>query len=226
MENQELMNTVLVHFEEGDEESAIDVIEGEGSPIEIVNTYIGLQISLNEAGPDVDSGWSGTQFVDELITVSHCGAAFSRKAESAQGEAIILHNLLAFLAPEFDENIAERHAGIGLKAAVDALELRKGLGEPLPLAQAYWDLGLYRLITGDRDGAIESFTKTVDIGEAEDSPIDVAWAKVFRAKTQLKLEGDRNLGIADLEDSKKIFEMEDDEWGIGEIEKITTRYAK
>ena len=139
----------------------------------------------------------------------------------------MLHNIAAFCAPEFDENVAEGCQKAGFDAAQKALELRKELGEKGPLAWAHWDMGLYHLIKKDADQASRQFLECIKVAEEANDTLNVAWGKVFLGKTKLKLIPEkREEGLKDLEEAKAIFEKEKKDWGLEEVEKIMKKYSE
>ncbi len=211
---KEILNQVITLLQEGKEEEAEDYMNDLGDDKTVLKYYTELGIDLHHAGK-----------LDQSMLINQLGVKAAIKKGDKKAAAVMLHNIAAFCAPEFDENVSEKCQEVGFDAAQKALELRKELGEKGPLAWAHWDLGLYYLVRKDADDATDQFLECIRVaGEAND-PLNVAWGKVFLGKTKLKLIPEKkDEGLKDLQEAKAIFEKEKDDWGPKEVEKILKRY--
>jgi tetratricopeptide (TPR) repeat protein len=212
---KEILNQVITLLEEGREEEAEDYMNDLGDDKTVLNSYIELGIDLHHAGK-----------LDQSMQINQLGVKAAFKKGNKKAAAIMLHNIAAFCAPEFDEKVTEKCQKNGFDAAQKALELRKELGEKGPLAWAYWDMGLYYLIKKDADHATQHFLECIKVAEEANDPLNVAWGKVFLGKTKLKLIPERKEeGLKDLKEAKAIFEKEKGDWGLEEVGKILTKYS-
>lgn len=212
---KEILVQVINLLDEGKEEEAEDYMNDIGDDKTVLNTYIELGIDLHHAGK-----------LDQSMQVNQLGVKAALEKGDKKAAAVMLHNIAAFCAPEFDENVSEKCQKIGFDAAQKALELRKELGEKAPLARAHWDMGLYYLIKKDADFATQHFLECIKIAGEAQEPLDVAWGKVFLGKTKLKLIPERKeKGLKDIKEAKAIFEKEKDDWGLEEVGKILNKYS-
>lgn len=211
---KEILINVINLLEDGKEEEAEDFMNDIGDDKTVLNAYIELGIDLHHAGK-----------LDQSMLINQLGVRSALKKGNKKAAAIMLHNIAAFCAPEFDKNVTEKCQEVGFDAAQEALELRKELGEKAPLARAHWDMGLYYLIKKEADHATQHFLECIKIAEEANEPLDVAWGKVFLGKTKLKLiSGKKEEGLKDLKEAKAIFEKEKDDWGLEEVGKILNKY--
>jgi hypothetical protein len=212
---KEILNQVITLLEEGDEEEAEDYMNDLGDDKTVLKYYTELGIDLHRAGK-----------LDQSMQVNQLGVQAALKKGDKKAAAVMLHNIAAFCAPEFDENVTEKCQKVGFDAAQKALGLRRELGEKGPLAWAHWDLGLYYLIKNDPDGASRQFLECIKVAEEANDTLNIAWGKVFLGKTKLKLIPEkREEGLKDLEEAKAIFEKEKDDWGLEEVGKIMKKYS-
>ena len=213
---KEILNQVITLLEEGKEEEAEDYMNELGDDKTVLKYYTELGIDLNRAGK-----------LDQSMQVNQLGVKAALEKGDKKAAAVMLHNIAAFCAPEFDENLTEECQRAGFDAAQKALELRKELGEKGPLAWAHWDMGLYHLVKKDADKASEQFLECIKVAEGANDTVGAAWGKVFLGKTKLKLIPEkREEGLKDLEEAKAIFEKQKDDWGLGEVGKITKKYSE
>jgi hypothetical protein len=212
---KEILNQVVTLLEEGKEEEAVDYMNDLGDDKTVLKYYTELGIDLHHAGK-----------LDQSMQVNQLGVKAALDKKDKKSAAVMLHNIAAFCAPEFDENVTEKCAEAGFDAAQKALELRKELGEKVPLAWAHWDMGLYYLIKKDAEGASKQFLECIRIAEEANEPVHAAWGKIFLGKTKLKLiSAKKEEGLKDLKEAKAIFEKEKDDWGLEEVGKILNKYS-
>lgn len=212
---KEILNQVITLLEEGKEEEAEDYMNELGDDKTVLKYYTELGIDLHHAGK-----------LDQSMQVNQLGVKAALEKGDKKAAAIMLHNIAAFCAPEFDENVTEECQKAGIDAAQKALELRKELGEKGPLAWAHWDMGLYHLIKKDADQASKQFLECIKVAEEANDTVTIAWGKVFVGKTKLKLIPEkREEGLKDLEEAKAIFEKQKDDWGLEEVGKIMKEYS-
>ncbi|MCK4427148.1 MAG: hypothetical protein KAW16_01545 [candidate division Zixibacteria bacterium] len=160
---KEILVKVINLLEEGKEEEAEDFMNDLGDDKTVLKYYTELGIDLHHAGK-----------LDQSMLTNQLGVKAALKKDNKKAAAIMLHNIAAFCAPEFDENVTEKCQESGFDAAQKALELRKELGEKAPLARAFWDTGLYYLIKKDADFATQHFLECIKIAEEANEPLDVA----------------------------------------------------
>ena len=115
---------------------------------------INLQIALNKEGYKKESRWVGWH-----------GAVRANDQEAIKEEAVLLHNIVAFLLPDFDISVSKEDALEAERAAEKALPLRSILNEPSALCWAWWDLGCARLAAKDTDGAIYALGEGLNLVE-------------------------------------------------------------
>jgi len=212
---KEILNQVIILLDEGKEEEAEDYMNELGDDKTVLKYYTELGIDLHHAGK-----------LDESMQVNQLGVKAALEKGDKKAAAIMLHNIAAFCAPEFDENVTEECQKAGFDAAQKALELRKELGEKGPLAWAHWDMGLYHLVKKDADHASEQFLGCIKVAEEANDTVTAAWGKVFLGKTKLKLIPEkREEGLKDLKEAKATFEKAKDDWGLEELEKIVKNYS-
>jgi tetratricopeptide (TPR) repeat protein len=212
---KEIFLHVTTLLNEGKEEEAEDYMNELGDDTTVLNHYTQLGIDLHHAGK-----------LDQSMLVNQLGVKNALKKGNKKLAAVMLHNIAAFCAPEFDENVSEKCQPVGFDAAQKALELRKELDEKIPLAWAHWDMGLYYLIKKDAEGASKQFLECIRIAEEANEPAHAAWGKVFLGKTKLKLiSAKKEEGLKDLEEAKAVFEKEKDDWGLKEVGKILEKYS-
>jgi tetratricopeptide (TPR) repeat protein len=212
---KEIFLHVTTLLNEGQEEEAEDYMNELGDDTTVLNHYTQLGIDLHQAGK-----------LDQSMQVNQLGVKAALKKGNKKAAAVMLHNIAAFCAPEFDENVTEKCEKVGFDAAQKALKLRKELGEKGPLAWAHWDIGLYYLIKKDPEHATEHFHECIKVAEEANEPVNAAWGKIFLGKTKLKLiPAKKEEGLKDLKEAKAIFEKEKDDWGLGEVGKILNKYS-
>ncbi len=212
---KEILNRVIALLEEGEEEDAEDYMNDLADDKTVLKYYTELGIDLHHAGK-----------LDQSMQINQLGVKAALKKGDKKAASAMLHNIAAFCAPEFDENVTEKCQVAGFEAAQKALELRKELDEKGPLAWAHWDMGLYYLIKNDADRASQQFLECIRVAEGADDTVGAAWGKVFLGKTKLKLIPEkRKEGLKDLEEAKAIFEKEKDDWGLEEVGKIMSKYS-
>jgi hypothetical protein len=212
---KEILNQVITLLEEGKEEDAEDYMNDLGDDKTVLKYYTELGIDLHQAGK-----------LDQSMQVNQLGVKTALKKGDKKAAAVMLHNIAAFCAPEFDEDVSEKCQVTGFEAAQRALELRKELGEKGPLAWAHWDMGLYYLIKNDADHSSKQFLECIKVAQDANDTLNVAWGKVFLGKTKLKLiPEEREEGLKDLEEAKAIFEKQKDDWGLEEVGKLMKKYS-
>ena len=212
---KEILAQVITLLDEGKEEDAEDFMNDIGDDKTVLNAYIQLGIDLHRAGK-----------LDQSMLVNQLGVKAALKKGDKKAAAVMLHNIAAFCAPEFDEDVTEKCQEAGFDAAQKALELRKELGEKGPLAWAHWDIGLYYLIKKDPEHATEHFHECIKVAEEANEPVNAAWGKIFLGKTKLKLiPAKKEEGLRDLKEAKATFEKEKDDWGLEEVGKILNKYS-
>ena len=212
---REILNQVVTLLDEGKEEEAEDFMNDLGDDKTVLKYYTELGIDLHHAGK-----------LDQSVQINQLGVKAALKKGNKKAAAVMLHNIAAFCAPEFDENVTEKCEEVGFDAAQKALELRKELGEKVPLAWAHWDMGLYYLIKKDAELTTQHFLECIKVAEEANEPVHAAWGKVFLGKTKLKLIPEKKEeGLKDLKEAKAIFEKEKDDWGLKEVGKILNKYS-
>ncbi|MBG98538.1 hypothetical protein CL659_05455 [bacterium] len=115
---------------------------------------INLQIALNKEGYKKESRWVGWH-----------GAVRANDQGAIKEEAVLLHNIVSFLLPNFDIEAKREDALEAERAAEKAIPLRSILNEPFGLCWAWWDLGCARLAAKDTDGAIYALGEGLNLAE-------------------------------------------------------------
>ena len=170
---------------------------------------INLQIALNKKGHKKESRWVGWN-----------GAVRANDQEAIKEEAVLLHNIVAFLLPDFDINVKKEDALEAERAAEKAVPLRSILNEPFGLCWAWWDLGCARLAAKDTDGAIYAFGEGLNLAERSldenknnsDMESILLWLKLFSLRALWKAgNSGEHLENEALSISKKILEL-DNSW--------------
>ena len=183
--------------------------EGKQSLPKTHTETINLQIALNKNGYKKESRWVGWN-----------GAARASQQEAIKEEAVLLHNIVAFLLPNFDIDVDREDALEAERAAEKAVPLRSFLNEPLPLCWAWWDLGCSRLAAKDNDGAIYAFGEGLSLSEKitdrdsdnKELELHILWLKLFSLRALWK-SGNSGKHLRDEAQkiSEKIFKL-DDSW--------------
>jgi len=144
---------------------------------------INLQIALNKEGYKKESKWVGWH-----------GAVRANDQGAIKEEAVLLHNIVAFLLPDFDISVNKEDALEAERAAEKAVPLRSILNEPSALCWAWWDLGCARLAAKDIDGAIYALGEGLNLVERslDEDPNDPQlkqislWLKLFSLRALWK----------------------------------------
>ena len=144
---------------------------------------INLQIALNKEGYKKESKWVGWH-----------GAVRANDQGAIKEEAVLLHNIVAFLLPDFDISVNKEDALEAERAAEKAVPLRSILNEPSALCWAWWDLGCARLAAKDIDGAIYALGEGLNLVERslDEAPKDPQlkqislWLKLFSLRALWK----------------------------------------
>lgn len=215
-----------------------------------------LRRVLYIAAQRVLAHWQGKNN-DDLIAVCDAGIAeMLRQAEAApdeetrgqclHGAHIVSYNLAADLADCWPGDNAPRskaHYERGVKAAEDCLRWSQPAGAPRPISMDYWVKGMHQLSLGNREGAIESWTTSLEYaikdaeaaGQATSVAAEGSFGVILGAGylALARWIGGQESGKAQYEEAIAAFtaqlgnaETKDEaQLGIGQLEKVKERYA-
>ncbi len=189
LSDAETIETIYGFLTEGQIDSAAEFLKGLGDDKVVIQTWIAVQCDINNVKKDprasAEIGWKGI--------------SYSLDKGYKMPAAMMLHNISAFLMPNFDEGIDPEAASVILNAARQQVPLRREIGQPVPLMWALWDLGLAQLVSGNYAESISSFEEGVKIAEELDDHEAEAWCRIFigkckyRHNPELKAEGEKTM---------------------------------
>ena len=188
----------------------------------VLKNLINTQIQIKELG----GGWPpvGKQIttMEEILVYSKLAIEYALQKDAKLVAGMLNHNIASFCFPNMDDGVDETLIESGYIAAVSDLELRKEIGDKVPMLWAKWLVGVSEYIKGDVSTSIKTLEETSKIALEEPQNESLAvWADMMKTKFQLKSEEiskeDASAEIARIE--SVLTKLEDD-YGLGTLKQI------
>lgn len=188
----------------------------------VLKNLINTQIQIKELG----GGWPpvGKQIttMEEILVYSKIAIEYALQKDAKLVAGMLNHNIASFCFPNMDDGVDETLIESGYIAAVSDLELRKEIGDKVPMLWAKWLVGVSEYIKGDVSTSIKTLEETSKIALEEPQNESLAvWADMMKTKFQLKSEEiskeDASAEIARIE--SVLTKLEDD-YGLGTLKQI------
>lgn len=223
MEPKEIAEKFLEMHENNKEKEIIPFITNLFDDDEtVLKNLINTQIQIKELG----GGWPpvGKQIttMEEILVYSKLAIEYALQKDAKLVAGMLNHNIASFCFPNMDDGVDETLIEPGYIAAVSDLELRKEIGDKVPMLWAKWLVGVSEYIKGDLSTSIKTLEETSKIAlEEPQNESLAAWADMMNIKFQLKSEEiskeDASAEIARLE--SVLTKLEDD-YGLGTLKQI------
>ncbi len=176
LSDKETVDKVYGYLQNDQTDSAAAYLKGLGEDKIVVNTWINVQCDINNVkGDPKASAELGRMGVDYCLEKGHKPPA-----------AMMLHNIGAFLMPDFDEGVDTSAIPMVLDAARQQVPLRREIGQPIELMWALWDLGLAELAAGNAVEAINVLREGARIAMDDKDDNAAAWCSIFIGKAMVK----------------------------------------
>jgi tetratricopeptide (TPR) repeat protein len=181
LSDKETVNAVYEKLTANDLDGAVAIVKSKGDDAAVMNAWVAVQCDLNtvKKNPHLAEAFARP------------GVEFALEKGYKKGAAVLLHNLFAFHAPNWDEGVDPNVVPGMVEASRRQLELRKELDDVGSLGWAWWDLGLSELIAGNYDAAVEAFDGAIEVHGGANDADAVAWANLFKGKALIKLDPNR-----------------------------------
>lgn len=188
----------------------------------VLKNLINTQIQIKELG----GGWPpvGKQIttMEEILVYSKLAIEYALQKDAKLVAGMLNHNIASFCFPNMDDGVDETLIEPGYIAAVSDLELRKEIGDKVPMLWAKWLVGVSEYIKGDVSTSIKTLEETSKIALEEPQNESLAvWADMMKTKFQLKSEEiskeDASAEIARIE---SVLTKLEDEYGLGTLKQI------
>ncbi len=189
---------------------------------EILKTIIDVQIQLKELG----GGWPplGRQIttMEEILVYSDLAIKYALDKNAKLTAGILNHNIASFCFPNMDEGVDGKLIEPGYQAAVKDLELRKDIGEKVPMLWAMWLVGVSEFIKGDVSSSIKTLEELTKIALEEPQKESLAvWADMMKIKFQIKSDiFSKEESTEEIERIESILTKQDDGYGLSILKVI------
>lgn len=197
--------------------------QGASSPLEdVMKFWIGLQCDINNIEKDVAASEK----------LAWAGVDYGLRNGMNRQTAVLLHNIFAFYAPNWDEGVDPMVIPRLVDASEKQVYLRKDLVDRGSYGWALWDLGMAYLISGDLIRAIHQFDEAIAVHRGNIDGIPAAtkesensanWAILFKGKAKFKLSSDeteRMIGRQLMETAHDVILRCGEDWEKEEVVKI------
>jgi hypothetical protein len=187
---------VLNRLVANDLKAANAILQGVGTPVQVIENYIWTQLDLQNLG--VAEGRTTAKYLDLNMKLAEEGMKYAVDAEMKatspedklsikKARAALLNNLANFTTPDTSRpnevTISADKLKIGRDAAMEALKIREEIGSPLEIIKAKWMVGFHHLMNQDRSEAKKIFETTIVDSEALNDENEKAWSIFLLAVT-------------------------------------------
>jgi len=193
-----------------------------GEDKESLKKIIDVQIQIKELG----GGWPpvGKQIttMGEVLEYSKHAINYALSKDSKLAAGILNHNVASFCFPNMDDGVDEELIEPGYQAAVRDLEIRKEIGERVPLMWALWLVGVSEFIRGDVDQSIKTLNEINNLAIQE--PVNeslAAWADMMKLKFRIKSgQISKDDAAKEIIRIEKIMSKNNDDYGLSTLKII------
>ncbi len=223
MESKEIAEKFLELYKNNKEKEIIPFISNLFDDDKaILKNLIDIQIQIKELG----GGWPpiGKQIttMKEILVYSKLAIEYALGKDAKLVAGMLNHNVASFCFPNSDDGVDETLIEPGFNAAVRDYELRKEIGDKVPMLWAKWLVGVSEFIKDEVLASIKTLEETSKLALEEPQNESLAvWADMMKIKFQLKSEE-----ISKEEASTEIARIEsvltklEDEYGLGTLKQI------
>ncbi len=205
------VETLCAFLERGKTDDAVAYLKSLGDPKTVAGKWIGAQCDLNNI--------KGSPTLSEQIAWP--GVYFMLENNFKKGAAMMLHNLTAFYMPNWDQEIDPTIAHRLVKAAKQAVELRRELDDPAGFGWSIWDLGMSHLVGGEIREATAILEEAARSFDEKNDANGAAWARLFIGKAYFKhYPAQKEEGKRIMEDSRRVILDIGEDWEKEEVVKI------
>ncbi|MDP8228560.1 MAG: hypothetical protein P9M15_03810 [Candidatus Electryoneaceae bacterium] len=191
------------YLQAGETDSAVAYLKGLGEDKIVVQTWINVQCDINNIKSDARMS----------AEIGRAGVDFCLEKEYLLPAAMMLHNISAFLMPNFDEGVAPADIPTILEAAKRQVILRRQIKQDGPLMWALWDEGLGHLAAGSVAQAIRLLEEGAGIARDMEDSDGEAWCRIFIGKAKFKyLPELRREGEAEMRQAAQTLLEIGDDW--------------
>lgn len=223
MESKEIAERFLEMYKKNKIEEIIPFITGLfDNEEEILKKIIDVQIQIKELG----GGWPpvGEQIstMKEILAYSKLAINYALDKDNKLAAGILNHNVSSFCFPNMDDGVDENFIEPGYQAAVRDLELRREIGDKVPMMWSMWLVGVSEFIKGDISSSIKTLEELKKIA-MEDTPNEglAAWADMMKVKFQIKSRlVSREDATKEVNRIEAILTKQQDEYGLNTLEEI------
>lgn len=216
-----LSRSVLQQLQSGNTKKAIALIEDGNDVKQVLSTYLVVQLDLYNYGA-IDQ-FSTATFTDEIISISKAGLAYQKNhaPDDLGARAGMLHNLASSTLP--DKGTARPdQVKFGRDAAIEALKIRKRMGDPGTIAVAEYMVGVFDYKEGNFDDAQKYFKASLKNLDGTLRFQDIAWSKLYLGLSQLS-KGD-NGGKELVYEVRKEFEQSGNDYGLLYLNTVAKKF--
>ena len=191
------------YLKSGELDSAVSYLKGLGEDKVVVNTWVGVQCDINNVKGDARmSGEMG-----------RAGADYCIEKDYKLPAAMMLHNISAFLMPNFDVGVKLADIPTALEAAKRQVILRRQIKQDGPLMWALWDEGLAHLAAREPDEAIKFLTEGTELAMKMEDKDGEARCRIFIGKAKVKFMPDKKAeGEKEMLDAAKVIMEVGEDW--------------
>jgi len=192
--------------------AAIDAFfTGRGEDNAVINAWVNVQRDVNNVKGDPRAsaliGWRGVEF---------CVAK-----DYKLPAAMMLHNIVSFFMPNFDEGVSPADVPTILEAAQRQTILRRQIRKEGPLMWALWDEGLAHLSAGDAGQAVRFLEEGAELARKNADHDGEAWCNIFIGKTKAKYRpAEREEGLAMMQAAAAVIREVGEDWEKESVEGI------
>ena len=223
MESKEIAEKFLEFYNNQKSEKIIPFIEKLfDDETEILKTIISVQIQIKELGGGWPSVGKQITTMDEIFTYSDLAIKYALDKGNKLAAGILNHNVASFCFPNMDDGIDEKFIEPGYQAAINDLELRKEIGEKVPMLWSMWMVGIGEFLKGNIDDSIKTLEETAKIAlEKPKNESLAAWADMMKIKFQIKSgKVSKENSTEKIKQIEKVFTEQNDEYGLSTLKGI------
>lgn len=223
MESKEIAEKFLEFYNNQKSEKIIPFIEKLfDDETEILKTIISVQIQIKELGGGWPSVGKQITTMDEIFTYSDLAIKYALDKGNKLAAGILNHNVASFCFPNMDDGIDEKFIEPGYQAAINDLELRKEIGEKVPMLWSMWMVGIGEFLKGNIDDSIKTLEETAKIAlEKPKNESLAAWADMMKIKFQIKSDKvSKENSTEKIKQIEKVFTEQNDEYGLSTLKGI------
>lgn len=187
MEPKKIAEKFLEMYKENKPEEILPLIIKVFEEDEILKKLVDVQIQIKELG----GGWPpvGHQIttMQEIFSYSRLAIDFALKKDAKLIVGMLNHNVASFCFPNMDEGTDDSLIEPGYQAAIVDLEIRKEIGDKVPMMWSMWLVGVSEFVRGEVENSIKTLEKLHKIAMEEPQDENLAvWADMMKIKFQIK----------------------------------------